>query len=83
MQIILVLITGFSIALSPVIGRAIDKLTKYISTPGQVYFFVVFIGLLLSIVSFGWIIITSVLARELAARVKGVNYPFLFACVYV
>lgn len=83
MQIILILVTGFSIALSPVIGRLIDRLTKYINTPGQVYFFVVFIGLLLSLVSFGWIVITGVLARELALRVKGVNYPFLIACVYV
>ncbi|PNQ72401.1 short-chain fatty acid transporter [Hanstruepera neustonica] len=83
MQIILILVTGFSIALSPVIGRLIDRLTKYINSPGQVYFFVVFIGLLLSLVSFGWIVITGVLARELALRVKGVNYPFLIACVYV
>jgi short-chain fatty acids transporter len=83
MQIILILVTGFSIALSPVIGRGIDKLAKYIRTPKQVYFFVVLIGLLLSLVSFGWIVITGVLARELALRVKGVNYPFLIACVYV
>lgn len=83
MQIILVLVTGFSIALSPVIGRLIDRLTSYIRKPGQVYFFVVLIGLLLSMVSFGWIVITGVLARELALRVKGVNYPFLIACVYV
>lgn len=83
MQIILILVSGFSIALSPVIGKLIDKLAQYINTPKQVYFFVVFIGLLLSLVSFGWIVITGVLARELALRVKGVNYPFLIACVYV
>ena len=83
MQIILILVTGFSIALSPIIGRLIDRLTKYISTPKQVYFFVVLIGLLLSLVSFGWIVITGVFARELALRVKGVHYPYLIACVYV
>lgn len=83
MQIILILVTGFSIALSPIIGKGIDKITQFINTPKQVYFFVVFIGLLLSLVSFGWIVITGVLARELALRVKGVNYPFLIACVYV
>ncbi len=83
MQIILILVTGFSIALSPIIGRLIDRLTKYISTPKQVYFFVVLIGLLLSLVSFGWVVITGVLARELALRIKGVHYPFLIACVYV
>ena len=33
--------------------------------------------------SFGWVVITCVLARELALRVKGVNYPFLIGCVYI
>ena len=47
MQIVLILVTGFSIALSPVIGKGIDRLTKYIRTPKQVYFFVVLVGLLL------------------------------------
>ncbi|MBT8277596.1 MAG: TIGR00366 family protein, partial [Bacteroidia bacterium] len=82
MQIVLIIITGFSIALSPVVNKAIDHLTQYIKTPKQVYFFVIFIGMLLSLVSFGWIVITCVLARELAMRIKGINYPFLVACVY-
>ena len=82
MQIVLLIITGYSIALSPIIGRAIDSLATYINSPKQVYFFVVLLGILLSMVSFGWVIITAVLARELAARVKGVHYPFLIACVY-
>lgn len=82
MQIVLLIITGFAIALSPSVKKGIDKLTNYIKTPRQVYFFVVFIGALLSLVSFGWIVITCVLARELAIRIKGVNYPFLVACVY-
>lgn len=33
-------------------------------------------------ISFGWIVITCVLARELALRTKGINYPFLVALVY-
>lgn len=82
MQIVLIIITGFSIALSPIVKTGIDKLARYINTPKQVYFFVVIIGMLLSLVSFGWLVITCVLARELALRVKGVNYPFLIACVY-
>jgi short-chain fatty acids transporter len=82
MQIILIIITGFAIALSPIVNKGIDKLTNYIKTPRQVYFFVVLIGALLSLISFGWIVITCVLARELAIRIKGVNYPFLVACVY-
>lgn len=82
MQIVLIIITGFSIALSPIVKRGIDALCLYIKTPTQVYLLVVFIGILLSLISFGWLVITCVLARELALRVKGVNYPFLIACVY-
>jgi short-chain fatty acids transporter len=82
MQIVLLIITGFAIALSPIVNKGIDKLTNYIKSPRQVYFFVVLIGALLSLVSFGWIVITCVLARELAMRIKGINYPFLVACVY-
>ncbi|WP_223035028.1 short-chain fatty acid transporter [Hanstruepera marina] len=82
MQIVLIIITGYSIALSPVIKKGIDKLANLIKTPNQVYFFVVLIGLLFSLVSFGWVVITCVLARALAQRIKGINYPFLIACVY-
>lgn len=82
MQIVLIIITGYSIALSPTINKAVDGLTRFIKTPKQVYFFVVLIGMLLSLVSFGWLVITSFLARALAERVKGVNYSYLIACVY-
>ena len=82
MQMVLILTTGYSIALSPVAKKLIDRLTKYIHTPKHVYFFVVMIGMLLAMVSWGWLVVTCVLARELAVRVKGINYPFLIACVY-
>ncbi len=83
MQIILIIITGFSIALSPIIKSAINSFAGRINSPKQVYFLVVLIGSLLTLVSFGWVVITCVLARELALRVKRVNYPFLIACVYI
>lgn len=82
MQIVLIIVTGFCIALSPSVHKGIDRLVKVLKTPRQVYFFVVLIGMLFTMVSFGWVVITAVLARELALRVKGINYPFLIACVY-
>jgi len=82
MQIVLIIITGFSIALSPVVNKGIDNLTRHIKTPAQVYFFVIMVGALLSMISFGFIVITCVLAREFAKHIKGVNYPLLVACVY-
>ena len=41
MQIILLIITGFSIALSPAVKRGIDALARHIESPVQVYFLVV------------------------------------------
>ena len=82
MQIVLIIITGFSIALSPLVRKGIDRLALFIKTPGQVYFFVVLTGCLLCLISFGWVVIACVLARELAQRVNGINYPYLIACVY-
>ncbi|MGI9550779.1 MAG: TIGR00366 family protein, partial [Aurantibacter sp.] len=82
MQMVLLIVTGYSIALAPFIRKALDKLTGFIKTPTQVYFFVILIGILVSMISWGWIVIAAVLARELALRIKGINYPFLIACVY-
>jgi len=82
MQIVLIIITGFSIALSPIVNKGIDNLARYIKTPTQVYFFVIMIGALLCMISFGWVVITCVLARALATRINGINYPLLIACVY-
>ena len=82
MQMVLLVITGYSIALSPLVHRGIDVLAGKIRTPQQVYFLVVFLGALFCLVSWGWMVITAVLARELALRIKGIHYPFLIACVY-
>ncbi len=82
MQMVLLVITGYSIALSTPVEKGIDVLAKYIKTPKQVYYFVVFFGFLLSMVSWGWMVIAAVLGRELALRVHGVHYNYLIACVY-
>jgi len=83
MQIILIIITGFSIALSPIIKKWIDRLALKIKSPTQVYIVVLVVGGMLCLVSFGWAIITAVFARELAKRVRGIDYSYLIACVYV
>jgi short-chain fatty acids transporter len=82
MQVVLILVTGYSIALSSFAQASIHKLTRYIHHPRQVYPFVFLIGTILTLVSWGWMVITAVLARELALRIKGINYPYLIACVY-
>lgn len=82
MQMVLLVITGYSIALSPMVHRGIDLLARKIKKPQQVYFLIVILGALFSLISWGWVVITAVLGRELALRIKGIHYPFLIACVY-
>lgn len=82
MQMVLLIVTGYCIALSPIAEKAIQRIVGFIKSPKQVYYLVVFVGFLLSMVSWGWVIITSVLARQLAENIKGIHYPYLVACVY-
>jgi len=82
MQMALILITGYSIALSNTAKKAMNFLARQLKTPALVYIFVILIGYLLALVSWGWLVITAVLGRELAMRVKGINYYYLIACVY-
>ena len=82
MQLILILVTGYSIALAPQIDLGINKLSGFVKTPAQVYLIVMVLGVLLSTISWGLIVVVAVLARQLALKVKGINYPFLIACVY-
>jgi len=83
MQIILILVTGFAIAISPQVAHLIDRLALTINRPGQVYLAVLIAGELLNLVSWGWVVLAAVLGRELAIRVRGVHYPYLIACAFV
>ncbi len=83
MQMVLILTTGYAIALTPIASRAIDRLAKFARTPGSVYLVVLIAGGLFNLVSWGWTVLAAVLGRELARRVPGVDYAYLIACVYV
>lgn len=83
MQMVLMLSTGFAIALSPAVARLIDWIAHHVNSPNRVYIAIVIIGGLFSLVSWGWVVLTAVLARELAQRVRGLDYAYLTALVYL
>ena len=64
MQVVLLLTTGFAIALSPAIGRLIDRAALLARGPGSVYFIVGVVGGVFGLVSWGWAVLTAVLARN-------------------
>ena len=82
MQMVLILVTGYAIAISPLATRFIDWLAARINTPLAVYVAVIFVGQIFAMISWGWIVLTAVLGRELAIRVKGVDYRLTAAAVY-
>jgi short-chain fatty acids transporter len=82
MQMSLLIVTGYAIALSPFIDQKIESWSAHIKSPNQVYLSVAIFGLLLSFVSWGWVVIAAVFGRKLALRVSGINYPFLIAITY-
>jgi short-chain fatty acids transporter len=82
MQMVLIIATGYAIALSPLVARFIDQLASKITRPSMVYLAVLIGGFLLVLVSWGWMVLAAVLGRELAVRVRGVHFPFLIACAF-
>ncbi|UCH22861.1 MAG: short-chain fatty acid transporter, partial [Deltaproteobacteria bacterium] len=82
MQMVLILVTGYAIALSPPAAKGIDWLASKIKSPAMVYVIVTGVGCIFSMISWGWVVLTAVLGRELAIRVKKVDYRLLAACIY-
>ena len=82
MQMVLILATGYAIALSAPVAKLIDRLALIVTRPTQVYLVVLVGGGLFCLVSWGWVVLAAVLGRELAIRVRGVHYPYLIACAF-
>jgi len=64
MQIVLILSIAYAVALSPVFARLIDWLAQRVHSPSAVYFLVIVVGALFSLINFGLIVVGAILARE-------------------
>jgi len=82
MQMVLILVTGYALAISPPISKFLDWLATKVKTPVAVYAIIGIVGSIFALISWGWIVLTAVLARELAIRVKKVDYRLLCGCIY-
>jgi len=83
MQMVLILVTGYALAISPPVTKFLDWLATKVKTPVAVYAVVTFAGCIFTSISWGWVVLTAVLGRELALRVKKVDYRLIAACVYM
>ncbi len=82
MQMVLILVTGYALAISPPISKFLDWLGTKVKSPVAVYATVGIAGCIFALISWGWVVLTAVLARELAKRVAKVDYRLLCGCVY-
>jgi len=84
MQMALVIIGGFVVASSPPLARLIRRLARVPKTARGAVAFVAFFAMLASLLSWGLsLVFTGLLVREIAARLKGIDYRAVCAAAYL
>jgi short-chain fatty acids transporter len=83
MQMALVLLTGYTLALSPVVKRILDRITDLPRTPRQA----LMVTALVSIIGcyFSWafgLVIGAILAKEMGRKMPGLHFPLVVAAAY-
>lgn len=83
MQMTLVLVTGHALASSNLIKKGLKNMTKPVNTPEQAIFWVSLVSALACWLNWGFgLVIGALYAREIAKKVKDVDYRLLIASAY-
>ena len=83
MQMMLVLVTGYILASSPLFKRLLGRIARVASTPGQAIILVTVVALVASWINWGFgLVIGALFARQLAREVPDVDYRLLIASAY-
>ena len=83
MQMAMVVVTGHAMASAPAFKRKLSMLAGVAKTPGQAIILVTVISAMACWVNWGFgLVVGAIFAREIAARVKGVDYRLLIASAY-
>ena len=82
MQMLLVLVTGFMMASTPLVKSGLQKLAGLASSPGAAIMLVSYVGLAASWLNWGFgLVVGALFAKEVARKVK-VDYRLLVASAY-
>ncbi|WLD57581.1 short-chain fatty acid transporter [Salinispirillum sp. LH 10-3-1] len=82
MQMLLVLVTGFMLASTPLVKNFLVKLATFAKTPGQAILLVTMVSLVASWINWGFgLVVGALFAKELARLIK-VDYRLLIASAY-
>jgi short-chain fatty acids transporter len=83
MQMALVLVTGHTLASTPIVKKALEALAKPCKTPLQAILAVTFVSTIACWINWGFgLVVGALYARQLARIVKGVDYRLLIASAY-
>jgi short-chain fatty acids transporter len=83
MQMTLVLVTGTILATAPAFKRVLEKMASLPKNKVQAIIYVNVVALIACFINWGFgLVIGAVYAKEVAKKVKGVDYPLLIAAAY-
>lgn len=83
MQMVLILLFGHILAMTKPITAGLKRIASFAHTPAQAVILVTAVSVLAAWVNWGFgIVVGFSVAREVAAKVKGVHFPLLIASVY-
>ncbi|MCK0107608.1 short-chain fatty acid transporter [Marinobacter sp. S0848L] len=82
MQMLLVLVTGFMMASTPLVRGILNRIASLAKTPGQAIVLVTFIALVASWINWGFGLVVGALFAKALARQIRVHYPLLVASAY-
>lgn len=82
MQMVLVLMTGYVLALTPAVQSMLTSLTKCASTPRQAIVLTIIVSFICYYLNWGFgMVVGAILAREMGRRVA-IHFPLIVAAAY-
>ena len=83
MQMVLILVTGSALATSRPVRRLLEGIAVRTRTPAQAIVLVTLVMMVGCWINWGFgLIVSALLAKELARNVRGIHYPLLVASAY-
>jgi|OM-RGC.v1.002476350 short-chain fatty acids transporter len=83
MQMVLVLVTGHTLAKTRMVASVLKAFSSLARTPSQAILMTTFIALLACWINWGFgLIVGALLARQMARKIKGIHYGLLVASAY-
>jgi Short chain fatty acids transporter len=82
-QMAVILAMGFVLASAPFVDRLLDKIAAKVHKPRTAIVVATLVGAIGCYLNWGFgLVIGSIMARKLAAKVEGVHYPLIIAAAY-